>query len=372
MENASIMEVHEAHDDAREQQSSGGGRKRQAPPVDLAIRKRAIELVLDEKWTQTDAARALGVNRATLSQIIKRFKKDPSSLGGSSRTPFALSSEHRARIRAWVDDDCGLMLQALQNKARAAFGFPVSVAALNLALRSLHFSVTRLSAPLPLPPDQLNSNEALQMRYEYGLEYVRLFPKRHKLVFVGEAEFVFSVRTRPNATKTVAMPATGESDEALSAQFSVRAHQFSVTAAVMDSRVLLHRVRFGEHPDLSFETLVTRVADALHNAEIEDAVIVLGAEYRAKSVQSPGIAASLGHSLLFLPPDSPSLMNPVESFYGEWNTTVRRGAPPASEQELLHAIESCGATLTAEECAAYFRRAEMFIYPSILNERIVE
>ncbi|GAB9472847.1 hypothetical protein Gpo141_00010013 [Globisporangium polare] len=365
------VEVHVDDASSHEQQLSGG-RKRQAPPVDLAIRKRAIELVLDEKWTQTDAARALGVNRATLSQIIKRFKKDPSSLGGSSRTPFALSSEHRARIRAWVDDDCGLVFQALQNKARAAFGFPVSVAAINLALRSLHFSVTRLSAPLPLPPDQLNSDEALQARYEYGLEYVRLFPKRHKLVFVGEAEFVFSVRTRPSANVKAVAPT--ESDEGLSAQFSVRAHQFSVTAALMDSRVLLHRVRFGgDLPALSFETLVTRVADALHNAGIQDAVIVLGAEYRAKFLQSPGIASSLGHSLLFLPPDSPSLMNPIESFYGDWNATVRRGSPPpVSEQELLRAIESCGATLSQEECAAYFRKAEAFMYPSILKEQLVD
>lgn len=357
------------HEEAHGDTAGEPSRKRQAPPVDLAIRKRAIELVLDEKWTQTDAARALGVNRATLSQIIKRFKKDPSSLGGSSRTPLALSSDHRARIRAWVDDDCNLAVQTLQHKARAAFGFSVSVAAINLALRNLHFSVTRLSAPLSLPADQLNSDKALQLRYEYGMEYVRLFPRRHRLVFLGEAEFVFSVRTRTATTKAVA---AAESDETLAAQFSVRAHQFSVTAVVMDSRVLLHRVRYGEHPDLSFETLVMRVADALHNAGIEDATIILGSEYRAKSLSSPEIAVSLGHSLLFLPPDSPSVLNPVEMFFADWNATVRRGPPPATEQELLKTIESCGATLAPEECAAYLRSAEAFIYPSILKERIVE
>ncbi|GAB9472848.1 unnamed protein product [Globisporangium polare] len=419
--------------------------------IDPAIRNRAIELVVNQNWKVTDAARVLGVKRSMLYKSVSRFKKDrkldrvkkpigPPRGGGDSGPPLTaaqtarlrmwaeedrtlspkvlaekarvefgytvavasvrraiegiqvklLTDDEKARLREWAEDDRSLTHKALADKVKAEFGFSVSVATVNRALRGLHFSLERTS-PLPPPAELWNSSDAVALRHEFGMAYMRLLPKRLKFVFVDEAQFSYSLLARLNSTSSsspssasssgaLSSLAPVESDEAALATAaaaasapvcSVRTQQIAVTAAVMERGVLYYKAACTEATGTPFEALVTRVADALRRAAVEDAVIVLNAAYKMQALLQPDVVARLGHTLLFLPPDSPFL-NPVEAFFCDWKLFVQRGPPPATERDLVKLIETCGASATADECAAYFRRMEAYIYPSVVRESILQ
>lgn len=415
--------------------------------IDPAIRNRAIELVVNQNWKVTDAARVLGVKRSMLYKSVSRFKKDrkldrvkkpigpprgesgppltaaqtvrlrvwaeedrtltPKVLAEKARAEFGytvavasvrraiegiqvklLTDDEKALLREWAEDDRSLTHKALADKVKAEFGFSVSVATVNRALRGLHFSLERTS-PLPPPAELWNSSDAAALRHEFGMAYMRLLPKRLKFVFVDEAQFSYSLLARLNSTSssspsssssaTLSSLAPGESDEAALANAaaasapvcSVRTQQITVTAAVMERGVLYYKAVCTEATTTPFEALVTRVADALRRAAVEDAVIVLNATYKMQALLQPDVVARLGHTLLFLPPDSPFL-NPVESFFADWKLFVQRGPPPATERDLVKLIETCGASATADECASYFRRMEAYIYPSVVRDSILQ
>lgn len=410
--------------------------------IDPAIRNRAIELVVNQNWKVTDAARVLGVKRSMLYKSVSRFKKDrkldrvkkpigppregaggppftaaqtarlrvwaeedrtltPKALAEKARAEFGyavavasvrraiegiqvklLTEEEKTRLREWAEDDRSLTHKALADRVKANFGFSVSVATVNRALRGLHFSLERTS-PLPPPVEFWNSSDAVALRHEFGMAYMRLLPKRLKFVFVDEAQFSYSLLARfnsasPSPSSALSSLAPVESDEAMLAASaaavpvsSVRTQQIAVTAAVMERGILLYQASCTEATATPFETLVTRVADALRRAAVPDAVIVLNATYKMQALLQPDVVARAGHTLLFLPPASPFL-NPAESFFSDWKQLVQRSSTPATERDLVKVVETCGASATADECATYFRRMEAYIYPSVMREAILQ
>lgn len=384
--------------------------------VDPALRQRAIDLVVKERWTISDAARAIGIKASTLYKSIERFKKGKSqeasarprgrppvlsedhakrlrgwatedraittqALTDKARAEFGfsvslatvrratmglhtaqLTDAQEARVREWLDEDCSLTLKALASKLQMELGVSVTIAAVRRAMRGLHFSLKRWSAP-PVAPEHWNTSEAIEARFEYGMEYIRLLAKRSRFVFLDEVQYSYSLRARTNASLPV-VP-LGDPD---AGQQVVRSQPFSVAAAVTEGRLVMYKVRQGEYTELSFETVIVELADALRRGGISDAVIVLNAAYKAQALEHREIVAALGHTLLFLPPNSPFL-NPAESFFAEWALLVRRGPLPATERDLLRLIEC--ATVSPEDCAKYFRRMESYIHPSITKSSIM-
>ncbi|GAB9472849.1 Transposase [Globisporangium polare] len=396
--------------------------------VDPALRQRAIDLVVKERWTISDAARAIGIKASTLYKSIERFKKGKSQ-DASARPrgrPPVLSEDHTKRLRGWAMEDRAITTQALTDKARAEFGFSVSLAtvrratmglhsaqltdlqearvrewldedcaltlkalaakvqselgvsvtisAVRRAMRGLHFSLKRWSAP-PVTPEQWNSSEAIEARFEYGMEYIRLLSKRSRFVFLDEVQYSYSLRSRLNASVAASAapvappPAASGGGDSDAAQPIVRSQPFSVAAAVMESKLVMYKVRQGEYTELSFESVIVELADALRRAGVIDAVIVLNAAYKTQALEHRDVVGALGHTLLFLPPDSPFL-NPAESFFADWTQLVRRGPLPATERDLLRLIEC--ATVSPEDCAKYFRMMESYIHPSITKNSVVK
>lgn len=391
--------------------------------VDPALRQRAIDLVVKERWTISDAARAIGIKASTLYKSIERFKKGKSqdasarprgrppvlsedhakrlrgwamedrsittqALTDKARAEFGfsvslatvrratmglhsaqLTDAQEARVREWLDEDCALTLKALAAKVQSELGVSVTISAVRRAMRGLHFSLKRWSAP-PVAPEQWNSNEAIEARFEYGMEYIRLLSKRSRFVFLDEVQYSYSLRSRLNASVTAAAaPPAASGGDSDAAQPIVRSQPFSVAAAVMESKLVMYKVRQGEYTELSFESVIVELADALRRAGIIDAVIVLNAAYKAQALEHRDVVGALGHTLLFLPPDSPFL-NPAESFFADWTQLVRRGPLPATERDLLRLIEC--ATVSPEDCAKYFRLMESYIHPSITKTSIVK
>ena len=108
--------------------------------------------------------------------------------------PKRLTEEQREQIRAWVDDDASMTLQAITARCMNELNVEVSITTVERYLREFHYSLKRIHAL----PQRRNDEVAIESRAEYARNFLQLVSTvdQNRFVFIDEVGFCVSMRAR--------------------------------------------------------------------------------------------------------------------------------------------------------------------------------
>ena len=106
----------------------------------------------------------------------------------------ALNDEHRYAIQEWIDEDCGITLQALKNKLLEKYQISVCQKTVDRCINAFSYTVKNCS----IIPARRNDPKTITARYDYAVNYFQLISKisEDEIIYVDEVGFNVSMRTR--------------------------------------------------------------------------------------------------------------------------------------------------------------------------------
>lgn len=120
----------------------------------------------------------LDVKLKSVYTIINRYEK---GLLGRPRghRPKNLEPHEIQKLHEWVDEDCQRTLDDYRTKIQEEFNKTVSLQTVSSYLKALHYTIKRIAR---VPASRI-SERMIEERYQYALEFVKLYREPEKIFF---------------------------------------------------------------------------------------------------------------------------------------------------------------------------------------------
>ncbi len=267
-----------------------------------------------------------------------------------------LTEEQKERICDWVDEDCSLTLLQLKNKCFEEMNITVSISTIERALKSFHYTIKRVHR-IPL---SRNSPAVIESRFEYALQYNRMFPNRKKIFFLDETGIqIWSRATYGRAPKGI------RSTKRVKA---IRSQNYSIASAMNIESLYFFEIQNKSYNSDDYTEFLNKFIQHLANDRIEGAFLVMDNVPFHKTELVKNLIQSHGHHAIFLPPYSPFL-NPIENLFNQWKNFIKRGEPK-TEDQLYELVNSSSELITSTHCNNYFENMESYLYKCLNKEEI--
>jgi len=312
------------------------------------IKKRLIDLVIQDGMKISDAAQILNVNKNSARTCINRFKKDNyevivRKVGGNNS--FKLNNDVLLVIEQIVEEYPAATLKEIKRILFERIQVDISVSSVQNALHNLRITLKRFTRIL----DRVNSPETLKKRKDYAEDFIHNAPNTNKnCIFIDESGFNLHLsrstgRSRKGVRASITLP-------------TVRGRTVSLILAVNQEKILHHKIldrstNNGETFSLFIQELleITERDEQLNNSWF---IMDNAAIHKVNSVRSQfGLK---GQHLKFLSPYS-YMMNPVERCFSKIKTSVRQVLSSGNHNGSLKGIIENGInTITPIDLSGYF------------------
>lgn len=224
------------------------------------IRKLIIEK-LKSGDSPKDVSNIYQVNYDTVRSMYRTYKKNGlMEKKTTGRRQPILTEEQKERICDWVDEDCSLTLLQLKNKCFEEMNITVSISTIERALKSFHYTIKRVHR-IPL---SRNSPAVIESRFEYALQYNRMFPNRKKIFFLDETGIqIWSRATYGRAPKGI------RSTKRVKA---IRSQNYSIASAMNIESLYFFEIQNKSYNSDDYTEFLNKFIQHLANDRIEGAI----------------------------------------------------------------------------------------------------
>lgn len=324
------------------------------------VRKRIIDSYNDGNSSKS-ISNFFGIPRTTIDSVIKiynsTFRIFRGNSGGSKKK---ISDDVGCEIRSWIDQDCAISLKEIKARCMLTFNLNVSIATLHRYVQGFNYSFKRIS----LLPAQRNSDPNIEKRREYAEEFYHLLSTidNNKFIFIDEVGFNISMRQNYGRSMI--------GTRAIKIVPGLRNKNFSVCCAISKETILDFKIQKMAYNTEYFTDFIYQLIEKLRSLNIENAVLVLDNVPFHKSASIKTLIELNGHKILFLPPYSPFL-NPIENFFSQWKSLIRR-QNIANEDQLLQLLPETISEISNANCRSYFSHMLSFLPACLRSESITE
>ncbi|KAI5150382.1 hypothetical protein ENBRE01_1463 [Enteropsectra breve] len=292
-------------------------------------RLRIINLYLDGR-TPADIASILGFKKPAVYAVLNSYKDnglvERRLKGGPRRVPFI--ADQKKILQGWVDDHCGLTLQALVDRCSHELNLNVSRSTVDRALKSFNYSFERTHSI----PERRNGLEVLDQRAIYADKIMIKFSQLDDtyVYYIDEVGFCISMKTRGGRSLRGTTP--------VHVVPGLRSRNVSVCCAMNKNGIVLYKAQTRAYNSEYFTILMQDLLRDIRDSGIHEAIFVMGNVpfYKADAIKN--LINETSFELIFLPPYSPFL-NPNENMFSRWKQTVR-SMRIQNEESLIAAIHS--------------------------------
>lgn len=303
------------------------------------------------------AALAFGIPRSTAYDIKRRYdstgQMTRAAKGGAINTK--ISSSALQALLDWVDNEADVTLRSLSSKILAQFGITLSMSTISRVLTKNGFTLKLLRTI----PECRNSPDVIAARRCYANELMSNPPiDRRCIIWVDETGFNLHLRRK-----------YGRAPSGLRANVVVansRGRNISICAAMSEEGFLFHNVHNGAYTAMLFVEFLEGLFEKLSLMGRRNCLIILDNVRFHHSAIVADCATRFSHTLFFLPAYSP-MLNPIESLFGKWKTSIRTRHVVFTAAELLSAIESGRQEISVTDCLGWIRDANRNVALSLQN-----
>jgi len=312
------------------------------------IKKRLVELVLQDGMMASDASEILNVNKNSARTIIKRFKEDDCQLrvrkvGGNNKVK--LSDAIILLIEEIVENNPAATLKDIQKIIFDRQQITISITSIQNGLRKLRITLKKMSKVL----DRVNSSETICKRKIYAEDFLHNAPNTNKnCIFIDESGFNLHLsrslgRSKKGHVATITLP-------------TVRGRMITLILAINQEKTLHYSIldKSTNNGD-TFSKFMSELMDITNRCEsLNNSWFIMDnvSLHKVKSVRSQ--FETNGNTLKYLSPYS-YMLNPVERCFSKIKTYVRQALSNGSnENSLKRIIESAISTITPMDLSGYF------------------
>lgn len=310
----------------------------------------------------SSAARAFGIPKSTAYDIARRYmltgQITPKPRGGSRCKKLTLHAEQA--LFHWVDNSADITLKRLAARLQSSFGITVSEKTVSKSLTKSGYTM-KLLRTIPIGR---NTPEVISARREYAFTFMNEAPSdRRQIIWIDESGFNMHLRRK-----------YGRALAGLRANVVVansRGYNLSICAAMSEEGLLSHKIHRGAYNSTLFCAFLEQLCMRLQTMDRTGCWLVLDNVRFHHCAVVAQCVASHGHRLLFLPPYSP-MLNPIESLFGKWKTSIRTRNVVFSQEALLANIEAASQEITIVDCLGWIRDVNRNLAPSLLGEPFID
>lgn len=308
------------------------------------------------------AAHSFGIPKSTAHGIIQRYANTNQvaykKRGGSRNKK--LTNEGYQMLLDWVDNGPDSTLKTLKERLQITLGIDVSIKAISIALTKGGFTLKLIRAI----PERRNTQETIDARKAYAMKFMSEAPiDRRQVIWIDETGFNLHLRRK-----------YGRALAGLRANIVVansRGRNISICAAMSEEGALTHTAQMGSYNAQLFCAFLETLF--LHLQSIGRAGCWLIMDnvrfHHCASVRE--LVAQSGHQLIFLPPYSP-MLNPIESLFGKWKTSMRTRGVTFSTEALLSLIELAHRDISVTDCLGWIRDVNRNLAASLLSQPFID
>jgi transposase len=286
-----------------------------------------------------------GLKPSTAYAIVRSFEATgemtPRKRGGATRSKMTQVAQEA--IEQWINDSATMTLRQIKTRLSEQFGIFVSEKTVSLSLTKCGFTFKLVRAL----PTARNTPEAIISRRQYAEMFLRDAPAdQRNIIWVDECGFNLYLRRKHGRARigqraTITVPNNRGQNQSVCAAMSSEGflHYSHISGA-------FSATRFCEFLESLFIILRSQGRSAcwiiLDNVRFHHCV-----EVNRTTVQA-------GHSLIFLPAYSP-MLNPIESLFGKWKTSIRTNGVSFTPQALVASLTHGRSQITLSDCHGWIR-----------------
>jgi len=244
-------------------------------------------------------------------------------------------------IRHLLEDNCTLSLAAIKKAILEKFNLTVSLPTINKYIDNFGFSLKRISRVAAASL----SNDLRERRMQYATWFLKIHNSSRTIMFYDETGFQVVMRN------TYGRSLKGK--KAICAVPSIKSRNITVMGTMSMEGLVSYEISEKPCNRIIFTEYLKRLIDVLSSLNLSNVAIIMDNASFHKCANIKELITRAGHQLHFLPAYSP-FFNPIENMFAQWKKMVRNMAPK-DEQELMNAIGSFKAIITAEQCQNYYR-----------------
>lgn len=315
--------------------------------VSLEDRRRLVDAMM-EGGKLVEICKVLKIKYKTGHGIWTKYNKtdsiDVKKRGG--KRPKLLDDAQREIVREWVDEDCTLTLNDLQDKIGEELGIQVGPSTVNNYITGFGYTFKRLVIrTIPAMTDA-----AWQQRREYAMWFLQKQAEGRSFMFLDETGFQISMRVSHGRAHK------GQTPQYEGSQ-SIRSKNVTVMACCSNLGMVHYEVLRGNGNALSFIHFIDNLA---HEREAiglpNNAILIMDNVSFHKTAEAIEMMELRG-IYKFLPPYSP-FFNPIENLFSKLKHFVKVAKPQNNEQ-LMNAIVNANNNISVEDCVNYIRHGHM-------------
>lgn len=307
----------------------------------------------------SEIAKNLEINKKTVQSMISVYQKENRLTKKSTgHRPKIITSDQAEAMRSWLNDNCQLTLNNIQEKFEATFGTRPSIATIYRCItRGFHYTIKMLSIVL----ENRNCQRTIDLRHSYAIEYTRMMIDKGKMFFIDE--FGISLSTRRNH---------GWSEVGHRANQTVRAIRspnHSVCAAMNVNSMFFFEMSDKPYNSEDYAEFLNKLFEHFANLGIEGAYLIMDNVRFHKTEEVQNLIASHGHHAVFLPPYSP-FFNPIENAFNQWKAIIKQRFAK-NVDELRESVDFACNQIKQSDCNNYFRHMESYLSKCLNKEPIL-
>lgn len=316
------------------------------PIIPQELRSRFLQYVQSTPGISIRSiASIFGLKFSTAYAIVRHFE-DTGEMGtkkkGGSRH-VKMTAAAKEAIEQWIDDDAALTLRQMKARLSEQFGISVSEKTVSYYVTKSGFTFKMVRA-LPMAR---NTPEAVILRRQYAEMYFRDAPTdQRNIIWVDECGFNLHLRRKHGRARngeraTVTIPNNRGQNQSICAAMSSEGflHQSQISGA-------FNALRFCEFLESLFAILASQERSACW--------IVLDNVRFHHCAEVNQVVTQSGHALIFLPAYSP-MLNPIESLFGKWKTSIRTNGVNFTPQALVASLAQARSHITLSDCHGWIR-----------------
>jgi transposase len=194
-------------------------------------------------------------------------------------------------------------------------------------------------------PVARNSPEIITSRHSYADRFLREAPiNRANVVWVDECGFNLHLRRKHGRARrglhgSIVVP-------------NSRGQNISVCAAMNQDGFLIHQVRVGAFTAALFCDFLEHLFTELRIRGREQCWIIMDNVRFHHAQAVTDCAMRFGHTIQYLPAYSP-MLNPIESLFGKWKTSIRTSGVIFSRDALLYQMEIARREISVVDCLGW-------------------
>jgi hypothetical protein len=309
-------------------------------------KSRLIRLCVEDNRPIREALAGTDVLPSTANSFIRRFiaARGEVRKHGGVRT-VKVTPAIRAAVLQFANDDSTLTLRSVAGRLEQTLHVRLSTSTIARIYDSANYTLKVVR----LVPRGRNTPEAIEARARFvatldGADA----PPPNRVIYVDESGFNCHLRRRHGRAPI--------GQRATATVVNSRGVNLSICAAMHINGMLTWTHRWGAFNAGFFVEYLQTLFSRLDELSLEHCWVVLDNVRFHHSAAVTDIITARGHTPVYLPPYSP-MLNPIESAFSKWKSSIRRTGEIRHRDELLERVQQAHREISRDDCIGWIHEA---------------